>query len=158
MMSSSVVKDNAVKFILALLVLCLGAAVEEMLPKFLNVGIPILLSVLPVVALRPPVILAILFSLMAGTVEDSLGSLPLLTSSSFFMLWVILIRRMRIPLLSAVFAFPFYQVWLCIWVTGLNGSVFSRFLMALPLGALTMGVVFVVLQRVFKWVGADEAD
>lgn len=151
-------KDNAAKFILALLVLCLGAAAEEMLPKFWSVGFPVLLSALPIFALRPPVILTILFSLMAGTIEDSLGSLPLLTSSSFFLLWVILIRYIRIPFLSAIFAFPLYQIWLCVWVTGLNGNLFSRFLVAFPLGALTMGSVFFILQRVIQWAGTDEAD
>lgn len=157
-MSSSAVKDNAAKFVLALLVLCLGAAAEEILPKFWNVGFPVLLSVLPVLAPRPPAILTILFSLMAGTIEDSLGSLPLLTSSSFFLLWVILIRRVRIPFLSVVFAFPLYQIWLCAWVSGLNGSVFSRLLVAFPLGALTMCGVDFLLQRVIGWAGADEED
>lgn len=151
-------KDNAVKFIIALLVLCLGSAAEEMLPKFWSVGFPILLSALPVFASRPPIILTILFSLMAGMMEDSLGSLPLLTSPSFFLLWVILVRRISIPFLSAVFAFPLYQIWLCLWVAGLKGSVFSRLLISLPLGMATMGIVFFVLQQVFRWVGADEAD
>lgn len=151
-------KNNTVRFVLALLTLCLGASIEEMLPKFCNVGFPVLLSVLPLIALRSPVILPILFSLMAGTIEDALSALPLLTSSSFYLLVIVFIRWIRFPFLSAFFAFPLYQIWLCVWVQGVQGNLFSRLLVAFPLGALTMGFVTFVLWGVERSVGADETD
>ena len=136
----------------------LGAVAEELLPKFCGVGFPVLLSVLPTVALRSPVALPILFSFVAGTMEDALGSLPLLTSASFYLLVIVFIRWVRLPFLSVFFAFPFYQIWLFIWVSGLQGNVFTRLLLAFPIGALTMAVVTVMLQYVERIVGADEAD
>lgn len=136
--------------------LVFGAAAEELLPKALGVGFPVLLAALPVMATRPPAALPVLFALAAGAMEDSISSLPFMTSSSFFLLAVVLARWTHLPAVVAAVAFPAYQVWLCIWVAGLQGGVPGRLLFSVPLGIIAYGVVSTVLAVAERKAAVDE--
>ena len=146
----------AIRFVLALMVLVFGAAAEELLPKALGVGFPVLLASLPVIAMRPPTALSVIFALAAGAVEDSLSGLPFMTSASYFLLVVALVKWSHLPAAVAAVAFPAYQAWLCLWVTGLQGSVFGRILLAIPFGMLAYGVVAPLLAAVERRAAVDE--
>lgn len=148
--------NSTVRFVLALVALVIGAAAEELLPKALGVGFPALLAMVPVVAMRPPAALPVLFALSAGAVEDSLSGLPFMTSASYFLLVVVLVRWSRLPSVVAAVSFPVYQGWLCLWATGLQGSVFGRTLVAIPFGLLAYGVVAPLLRVVERKAAADE--
>lgn len=156
-MSSSAVKNDSLRFVLALLTLVVGAAAEELLPKFLGLGFPVLLSAVPVLASRRPLALSVIYALAAGGVEDSLSALPFLTSASVFLVLSALARWTRLPHLVAVFAYPAYQVWLCLWCSGLQGGFFGRFLLAFPLGALTSVAVTAALLWCERKAAVDEA-
>ena len=117
--------------------LCLGAGAEELLPKMLGVGFPVLLVLSQIIAVRRQLVAAVLFAVAAGAVEDSLCSLPYMTSISFFLLAALLVRRAEIPLAASVFTYPAYQIWLSAWTVGLGGGVFVRILLALPVGVVT---------------------
>lgn len=150
-------KNSSIRFVLALLTLVIGAAAEELLPKFLGVGFPVLLSAIPVVALQRPIALPVLYALAAGGMEDAISGLPLLTSASFFLVVTALSRWTHLPYPLALLAYPVYQVWLRLWCSDLQGSVFGRCLLALPVGAVTFAVVVAVLRTVERKAGADEA-
>lgn len=124
-------------FAFSLVVLCAGAGAEELLPKILGVGFPVLLASTQVVAVRGPLAAAMLFALAAGGIEDSLSSLPPMTSASFFLLSMAFARRADLPQAAALLTYPAYQVWLSAWTGGLGGGVFGRILVALPVGAVT---------------------
>ena len=119
------------------MVLCLGASAEELLPKLLGVGFPVLLASVQVVAVRRPIAAAMLFAIAAGGAEDALSSLPPMTSVSFFLLAMAFARRTGLPCAAALLTYPAYQVWLSAWTGGVGGGVFGRILMALPVGAAT---------------------
>ncbi len=150
-------KNTSIRFVLALLTLVVGASAEELLPKVLGVGVPVLLSAVPVISLRRPVALPVLYALSAGGMEDALSGLPYLTSASFFLLMAALSRWTRLPYPIAVLGYPAYQAWLCLWRSDLQGSVFVRFLLAIPVGALTSAAVTFVLLALERKAGADEA-
>ena len=69
-------KSDFVQFVIALLVLAFGGAVEELAPKVLGVGVPVLLIASVFFATRRTPFVALLFALAAGAVEDSLSGLP----------------------------------------------------------------------------------
>ena len=121
----------------SLVVLCAGAGAEELLPKILGVGFPVLLASTQVFAVRCPLAAAMLFALAAGGIEDSLSSLPPMTSASFFLLSMAFARRADLPHAAAFLTYPAYQVWLSAWTGGVGGGVFGRILVALPVGAVT---------------------
>lgn len=156
-MFSSAVKNNAVRLVLAVATLVLGAACEELLPKFLDVGFPVLLSAVVYFAVRFPVSIAVLVALGAGSFEDAISGLPFFTSVSFFLLVSASARLTQLPSLIAPVAFSLYQVWLCLWMPDLNGSVFTRILVSFPIGVLTFGVVALVLDHLERKAAANEA-
>lgn len=135
-----------------------AAALEEMFPKVLSVGFPFLLGATVFYAVRAPSALCVLFALAAGGAEDSLSSLPFLTGPSFFVLIAALVRITQLPYVVAPLAFPVFQLWLFIWVPDLDGSVFLRGLLALPLGAVAIGAVAYILDRLERRAAADEVD
>lgn len=157
-MSLSAVRNSTVRFVLALVLLVLGAASEEFLPKFLGVGVPILLSLVALLAVHEPIILPILFALSAGFMEDALSSVPLLASPSFFLLLVLSVRTIRLPLVTAGLAFPLYQVWICLWTIDHEGSIFTRLVLSIPIGFITMMILARVVESIERKVAADEAD
>lgn len=143
-----VVKSEIVQFIFYLILLVFGGAAEEMLPKFIGVGFPILLAMVLVVAARRTVPVMVIFACAAGAMEDSLSGLPVATSASFFLASATLIRFPNFPRGPLmVLAYPFYQLWLNVWDSNLNGGVFNRVLLALPMGI----VVIVVMALMMKW-------
>ena len=58
--------------------------------------------------------------------------------------------------LAAMLVFPCYQLWLSVWMGGLN--VFTRILVAIPLGSLTAVVVSVVLVRAIGKAAIHELE
>ena len=90
----------------SLVVLCLGAGAEELLPKALGVGFPVLLMAAQVVAVRWSLAAAMVFAVAAGGLEDALSSLPPMTSVSFFLLAVALVRRSDLPLAASLRTYP----------------------------------------------------
>lgn len=155
-MSSSAVKNNNVRYVLALVTLVLGAAGEELMPKILCVGFPFLIGATVFFASRASRTLFVLFALAAGAAEDSLSGLPFLTSASFFLFVAALIRLTQLPYLVAGLAFPVYQLWLCIWSPELIGSVFARVLMSIPIGAVTSVGMMWLLASIERREAVDE--
>ena len=130
-------RNSFLELAFSLVVLCLGASAEELLPKFLGVGFPVLLVLAQIVAVRRPLVAALLFAVAAGGMEDALSSLPHMTSISFFLLAGVFVRRAEIPLAASVLTYPAYQIWLSAWTGELGGGVFGRILVALPIGVAT---------------------
>ena len=150
-------KNNAVRLVLAVVTLVLGAAGEELLPKTLGVGFPLLLCAVVYFAVRFPTSFAILVALGAGASEDAVSGLPFFTSVSYFLLVAAAARLTQLPYLIAPVAFPLYQVWLCLWTLTLSGSIFTRILLSFPVGILTMAGVAAVLGHVERKAAVDEA-
>ena len=129
----------------AVLALVLGAGCEELLPKFFGVGFPVLLMVVVFLSVRFGLLLAVMLAIAAGATEDALSALTPMTSVSFFLIVAVLVHRFGLPQLTAALVFPCYQLWMSVWMGGLN--VFTRILMAIPLGVLTALVVSAVLAQ-----------
>ena len=79
-------KNSLVHLAFAVLVLFVGAAVEELLPKCGGVGVPVLLTAVFFNATRGRLSYVVSFALAAGALEDALGALPPAASVSFFLL------------------------------------------------------------------------
>lgn len=149
-MFSSVVKNSIVRFALSAATLIFGAALEELLPKWLGAGFPVLLAFTVCAALRAPLAAAILYALAASAFEDSLSGFDLLGSASFFLGAAALARWTRLGWLTMLIAYPAYQLWLYLFGPGIEGSAFVRFLMSIPLGVATAfacGVLYVFMER-----------
>ena len=143
-------KTEIVKFVFAALVLVFGGAAEELLPKVLGVGFPVLLSATLLVSARASASAALLFALAAGALEDALCGLPVATGIGFFTLAAIACRAPVLQLPALGLGYPLFQAWLWLWLPALKGSVFIRILLSLPLGALTAvatGLVLGWLER-----------
>lgn len=149
-MFSYAVRNSLLELAFLLVLLCLGASAEELLPKLLGVGFPVLLVLCQIVAVRRPLAMAVLFAVAAGGMEDSLSALPHMTSVSFYLLAVALARRADIPLAASALTYPAYQIWLSAWTGELGGGVFARILLALPAGVVTAfatGWLFLAAER-----------
>lgn len=154
---SFAVKSEIVQFVFCLLAIVLGGAAEELLPKFLGVGFPILLSTVFVLTSRRTIPLLVLFSIAAGAFEDALSGLPIATSASFFLTCAAVSRIPVVPREVLFLAYPFYQLWLNVLDPGLNGGVFGRLLLALPIGILTMIAMRFVLVWAERKAAVNEA-
>lgn len=150
--------NSWIELVLALAVLVFGGAAEELLPKVFGVGFPVLLSAVHIVAARRNAAAAFLFAVAAGATEDSLSSLPFLTSVSFCVLVVLLVRRLEIPRLTMALTYPIYHLWLAVWVEELQGSVFLRMALALPVGLATVFAVGALLGLAERKAGLDEVN
>ncbi len=142
-------KTEVVQFVFAALVLVFGGAAEELLPKVLGVGFPVLLSATLLVSARASAPAALLFALAAGALEDALCGLPAATGIGFFTLAALACRAPVLQLPALGLGYPLFQAWLWLWMPALNGSVFNRILLSLPLGALTAAATGLVLA----WLG-----
>ena len=151
--SSSAVKNRRLQIVLSLIVLVFGCALEELLPKFAGVGFPILLVAVQTVASRRPVAMSVLFALAAGAAEEAISGLPAMTAVSFTLAVAMLIRISALPRGAAALTYPLFQLWLYIWVPAMQGNVFSRILLALPIGLLTAFAV----QAVLSWLEGKAA-
>ena len=140
-MCSYAVGNSVLQLLFAFGVLCIGGAAEDMLPKVAGVGFPVLLSAVLVNATRRQPVPAVLFAVAAGAVEDSLSSLPLMTSPSVFVLAVAWMRASGMSRATALLAYPAYQAMLPIWTGGFGANMYMRILVALPVGALTLFMV-----------------
>ena len=85
-------KTDFIKLVLALIVLVIGGAAEEILPKVAGVGWPVLMASSLFFAMRRGVPEMVMFAIAAGAFEDALCSLPAATSSSFFLAAAALIK------------------------------------------------------------------
>lgn len=140
-------KSEIVQFVFCLLVIVLGGAAEELLPKFLGVGFPVLLSAVVLLTSRRTIPFLVLFAIAAGAFEDALSGLPMATSACFFLMCAAVSRIPVVPREVFVLFYPAYQLWLHVWDSGLRGSIFGRLLLALPIGILTM----VAMRLVLTW-------
>ena len=148
-------KSDAVQIVLALLVLVVGGAVEELLPKFAGVGFPVLMSATVFMATRRRIPMAICFAIAAGAAEDALSGLPPATSASFFLVVAALAKWSEFPHGALVMAYPVYQGWLRLWAGAVYGSVFYRALIAVPLGLATAFATWAVLAWAERSAAAD---
>ena len=151
-------KNSLLQLTFGLVVLIVGAGLEEMLPKFLGVGFPILLTAVQFMSLGPFASVAIVFAALAGATEDALSSLPLMTSVSYFLVVALLVRRLGLPRGVSVFAYPCYQLWLAVWSSGLGGGIFNRLLLSFPLGVVTSVAVGVLVCGARRGAAIDEQD
>ena len=145
-----------VQFVLYVLVLVPGAALEELLPRVFGVGIPVLMMSVLFLSVRQagPSVLA--FAVVAGAVEDVLSALPPMTSVSYFLAVALLLRRLGSAWFVPAVAYAGYQVWLSVWVTSIGGDVFKRVLLACPVGLVTAFAVEVALAWLCGKAAADE--
>jgi hypothetical protein len=152
------VGNDLSQFILSILTLVIGAGMEELLPKYFGVGAPILLCAVMVFASRRSASRAALFAIAAGAVEDSISSLPAMTSVSYFLIVASLAHWSKLPRCMAIFAFSGYQAWLYAWVGGLQGGVFGRMLFSLPVGLITVVAADWVLLWAERKAAIDEQE
>ena len=148
--------NSIVQIVFAVMALVLGAALEELLPKFFGVGVPILLTVVLFMSVRRTGSFALVFAVAAGALEDALSSLPPMTSVSYFLAVALLARFPgRSGALMAV-AYPLYQIWLAVWFPGIGGGVFARVLLSCPVGFATAWAVDLALTWFSRKAAADE--
>lgn len=149
-------KNSFIQFLLALLVAVFGAAAEELLPKFFGVGFPVLLTAVQIFAVRRPLAVMVVFSITAGALEDAVSSLPVMTSVSYFLAVSIMTRWVDLPRFATVLTYPAYHLWLWLWVSGLDGSVFTRVPVALALGTVTALAVWRLVEWLEEKAAIDE--
>ena len=147
---------RVVQFVLAVLVLVSGAALEEMLPRVFGVGVPVLLMSALFLAARQAGSSALAFAVVAGAVEDALSSLPPATSASYFLALALLVRRFGSAWFVPALAYAGYQVWLSVWVVSIGGDVFRRILLACPVGLMAAFAVGWALAWLYRKAAADE--
>lgn len=147
-------RNDILQLLFALLTLIFGAGCEDLLPSFCGVGFPILLVAVQYFAVRASMPVALLFAIAAGAAEDALSGLAPMTSVSYFLLVSVLSRRLDLPFALTALSAPCYQLWLAIWTSGLN--VFTRILLAFPIGLATALVVVWTLETVSRKAALDE--
>ena len=135
------------------LVLVVGASLEELLPKVLGVGFPALLMAVQFAATRRSVSALLLLAIAAGATEEAISSLEPMTCVSFFVLAALFVRWVGLPLAAAAVTYPCFQVWLFVWTAGMGGGVFNRIVLAFPIGLATALAVGAVVD----WVGRKAA-
>ena len=150
-------KKDIIHLVIALFTLALGGALEELLPKMMGVGVPILLSATAYFAVRRTPLQGILFAVAAGAAEDALSGLPFVLSVSFFTAVAGLLRGFKLSIFFAAPAFLCFQIWLWIWLgSSLNGNVFSRLFAAVPVGVATLAVTYGILRWIDGKGAVDE--
>ena len=146
---------SVVQIVLFVLVLVSGAALEELLPRVCGVGVPVLLMAAIFLSVRQagPSVLA--FAVVAGAFEDALSALPPMTSVSYFLAVVLLVRQLGSAWFVPAVSYAGYQIWLSVWVVRIGGDVFGRVLLAGPIGLVTAYAV----DRALTWLsGKAVAD
>ena len=131
--------------VMLVLTLVLGAGAETLLPKFLGVGFPVLMSAVQFAAVRRSAVAATLFAIAAGAMEDALSSLPMATSASFYLALAAFSRWSGMAGVAAVLSYPAYRLWLFVWMGGSGGGIFTHVLVAIPMGVVTACAVGLVL-------------
>ena len=147
---------RVVQFVLAVLILVSGAALEEMLPRIFGTGVPVLLAAALFLSVRRAGPFALAFAVVAGAVEDALSALPPMTSVSYFLAAAFLLRRLGSAWFVPAVAYAGSQVWLSVWVVRIGGDVFNRVLLACPVGLATAFAVHVALAWLYRKAAVDE--
>ena len=150
-------KNNILQFLLCILTLVVGAAAEDLFPKIGGIGFPVLLAAVQFSAVRRTTFAMVVFAIAAGAVEDALSSLPVMTSVSYFLAVATLTRWLAFPRAVIILTYPFYQLWLWLWVPWFDCNVFHRILIALPVGLLAVFAVGIVLAWAERSAAIDEA-
>ena len=148
--------NSIVQIVFAAIALVLGAAFEELLPKFFGVGVPILLTAVLFMSARRTGSFALVFAVAAGVLEDSLSFLPPMTSVSAFLTAAFLTRRLGWAWPFLVLVYPCYQIWLSVWVVGIGGEIFERVLLSCPIGLTTAFVIEMALDWLCRKAAVDE--
>lgn len=154
--SSFAVRNDSAKLVFSLLVLVFGAAFEDLLPNFGGVGLPILLIAAQYESRRAGALLAMIFAVAAGGVEDAISNLPMMASASYFLLVAVLTRWAGLPRGLLVLTYPGYQIWLRIWVGDAFGNIFNRILLSVPIGILSGFVIVFLLAYFERKAAVDE--
>lgn len=141
-------KSDIVLTFLLFFTLALGGAMEELAPKILGVGFPVLLTAAMFHAPRRSLATMAIFVIAAGAMEDALSGLPLFSSIAFFALAASAARWLGHSVVTAMLAYPAYQVWLWTCCSGLDAGLFNRLLVSVPVGLAAIGV----LWPVFGWL------
>ena len=147
-------RNSLLQFLFWLLVLIVGAGLEDLLPKVLGVGFPILLVAAQVAGREElPTAATVVVALAAGALEDALSSLPMMASASYFLLVVAFVRGFGFSRAATALTYPGYQLWLSLWMSGLGGGIFGRLLLSVPVGLLTAYAVGATIA----WLGGKAA-
>ena len=150
-------KKDIVQLVIAFFTLVFGGAAEELAPKTLGVGLPVLLSAAVYFARRRTPLVGMLFAVAAGAAEDALSGLPYALSVSYVAAVAGLRRGFKLSVGFAVPAYCLYQVWLWIWLgQSLVGGVFLRMLMALPVGVAVLAATHAALYWIDRKAAVDE--
>jgi len=152
------VNDNLRQLAFGFVLLVFGAGLEELLPKFLGVGFPVLLATVQMLAAGGGLPMVLVLSVVAGALEDAVSSLPALASVSYFILVALSVRRLGFPRVSILLTYPCYQLWLALWVSGTGVGIFSRLLLSFPLGILTACIVGTGIAWMGRKGAVDERD
>lgn len=139
-------------FLFYLIVLVLGGALEELLPKMLGVGVPILLGWTLFAAVHRNAPTVVVLAIAAGAFEDALSALPFLTSVSFFVVAALVANRVcgerGLAVLPALMvAYPLYQAWLWLVAVPVVPSAWGLVLGAACLMSLAASVVVAFFAR-----------
>ena len=147
-------RNDVLQMVFALPVLVLGAGCEELLPKFFGVGFPVLLTAVQFLAVRTGLAVAALLAVAAGALEDAVSALTPMTSVSYFLIVAAVVRWSGLPRGITAFTYAGYQLWLAVWLGGVN--VFTRILLAFPLGLATAFAVAGFLAWAIRKGAIDE--
>ena len=149
-------RNSLLHLVFDVLLLVLGAAAEDLLPRVCGVGFPILLAAALVVALRGRLAEMLIFAFAAGATEDALAALPTVASASFFLVAAWIVRLVGFPRTVAALVYPAYLVWLVIWTGGVDGGIYMRLLASVPIGFLTTCAVAVVYAAAERRAAINE--
>jgi hypothetical protein len=152
------VASDFVQFTLAVLALVFGAGLEELLPKILGVGFPLLLTASQFFATRRGALAMALFAIAAGAMEDAVSMLPAMTSVSYFLLVAVLSRYLNLPRAVTLLTYPGYQLWLYLWMEDIKGGIYSRLLVSLPVGMASAFAVWAVFSWLERAAASDAEE
>ena len=145
-------KQDAAMFVFSVLSLVVCAAVEDLSPKFLDLGLPFVMAAAIVFSDRNLFSWThtIVFAAAAGAIEDALCGFPPATSASFFAAAAFAVRKLSLSPLVSSLAFPLYLVWLWTWGLVSGGGNYLRFVFFAPFGLVA---TFVVSRLVWACAG-----
>lgn len=149
--------NSILHLVYCVLLLVLGGAAEDLLPRVLGVGFPVLLAAALHVARCGTAFGSAAFAVAAGAFEDALGGLPPAASASYFLAAAWTVRRVGFPRTAAALAYPCYFVWLWAWTGAVGGEVFVRLLASVPVGLATAAAVGFACAAAERGAALDEA-
>lgn len=150
-------RNSLLRFSFFAVLLVVGAAAEDMLPRIGGVGVPVLLSLSLAVAHRGTWAEVVIFAVAAGAMADALASMPPAASASCFLAFSWFVRRTGSFHAVAAFAYPAYLLWLWAWTGSTGGEIFWRIAVATPLGFVATLLVGAVCEAAKRGAALDEA-